>query len=99
MIGKRQKKEIDRQESQHIQQFRSRLKYVKSQQVSTCSWYAGMLVHEVLQSKDMKRFKDNMKEEEKLAVKKVEVSVSKSGRKIAVNQAKLELQAKRTDKV
>lgn len=52
-----------------------------------------------VQSKDMKRFKDNMKEEEKLAVKKVEVSVSKPGRKIAVNQAKLELQAKRMDKV
>ena len=58
-----------------------------------------MLVHEVTQSKDMKRFKDNMKEEEKLAVKKVEVSVSKPERKVAVNQAKLELQAKRMDKV
>ena len=34
VINKRQKKEIGRQESYHVQQFKSRLKYVKSQQVS-----------------------------------------------------------------
>ena len=33
LINKRQKKEVSRQESQHIQQFRSRMKLLKSKQV------------------------------------------------------------------
>ncbi len=47
----------------------------------------------------MKRFKENLKEEEKLAVKRVEVSSAKSERKVAVNRSKLELQYKRVEKV
>ncbi len=38
---KRQKKEIERQESQHIQQFKARLKYVKTQQVCMLMWRCG----------------------------------------------------------
>lgn len=33
VISKRQKKEVSKQESQHVQQFKSRLKYTKIQQV------------------------------------------------------------------
>ena len=47
----------------------------------------------------MKRFKDNLKEEEKLAIKRVEVSATKSERKVAVNKTKLELHTKRGAKV
>ena len=36
MINKRQRKEVSRQESYHVQQFKSRLKYIKAQQV--CVW-------------------------------------------------------------
>ena len=51
------------------------------------------------QSKDMKRFKDNLKEEEKLAIKRVELSAPKPERKTAVNKTKLDLQSKRGAKV
>lgn len=48
----------------------------------------------------MKRFKENLKEEEKLAVKRVELSAPKrEQRRMAVNKTKLDLQSKRTDKV
>lgn len=40
-----------------------------------------------------------MKEEEKLAIKRVEVSAPKSERKVAVNKTKLDLQTKRGAKV
>ncbi len=63
-----------------------------------CS-YQGYLISLYFQSKDKKRFKDNLKEEEKLAVRKVEVSVSKADKKVVMNQTKLELQSKRTQKV
>ena len=42
LINKRQKKEVTRQESLHIQQFKSRLKAVKSQQVRICYYCAAM---------------------------------------------------------
>ena len=47
----------------------------------------------------MKRFKENLKEEEKLALKRAEVTANKADRKVAVNKAKLELQTKRIEKV
>ena len=55
-----------------------------------------MLSH---QSKEIKRFKENLKEEEKLAIKGIESSTAKSERKMAVNKAKLDLQSKRGEKV
>lgn len=47
----------------------------------------------------MKRFKENLKEEEKLALKRAEVTANKANRKVAVNKAKLDLQTKRIEKV
>lgn len=53
-----------------------------------------------MQSKDMKRFKENLKEEEKLALKRVELSgAPKSERKVALNKTKLDLHSKREAKV
>jgi hypothetical protein len=49
----------------------------------------------LLQGKDLKKFKDHLKEEEKAALKRI----SKSQRKEAVNRTKLELQSKRAEKV
>ena len=54
---------------------------------------------ELLQTKDMKRFKDNLKEEEKLALKRAELSATKATRKTVMNKAKLDLQTKRQEKV
>ena len=51
------------------------------------------------QSRDLKRFKDNQKEEEKLTLKRAEVSASKREKKQVVNQAKSEIIAKRQEKV
>ncbi len=47
----------------------------------------------------MKRFKENLKEEEKYALKRAELSASKATRKVAVNKAKLDLHTKRQEKV
>ena len=52
-----------------------------------------------VKGKDLKQFKDNLKEEEKLEVKRVEASSTKAERKIAVNQVKLDLQTRRPEKV
>lgn len=53
----------------------------------------------MVQSKDQKRFKENRKEEEKLAIKRAEVSASKADRKQALTTAKAEIQIKRMQKV
>ncbi|XP_064382334.1 serine/threonine-protein kinase 10-like isoform X2 [Halichondria panicea] len=51
------------------------------------------------QSKDMKRYKENQKEEEKLALRTVEVSVTlRSDRKRALNEAKADISGKRQRK-
>ncbi len=48
----------------------------------------------------MKRYKENQKEEEKLALKTVEVSAtSKSNRKRALSEAKADISGKRQQKV
>ncbi len=52
-----------------------------------------------VQAKELKRFKENLKEEEKTAVKRVEQSSSKADKKNAVSQIKVQLQEKRTEKV
>ena len=58
-----------------------------------------LLLSTHLQSKELKRYKDNQKEEEKLALKTVEVSVPKSEKKRALNEAKADLLTKRQLKV
>lgn len=47
----------------------------------------------------MKKFKEQLKDEEKTAVRRVESSATRADRKMAVNKAKLELQSRRAEKV
>lgn len=99
LMLKRQKKEIERQEGQHIQQFKTRLKFSKTQQVNGNVGYGVVVDSDTTQSKDLKRFKENLKEEEKLALKRAEVSANKANRKVIVNKTKLDLHTKRQEKV
>lgn len=52
-----------------------------------------------LQSKELKRFKDKLKEEEKLALKTAELQAPKEGKKQYINGVKMECNSKRIKKV
>ena len=53
----------------------------------------------VSQSKDAKRFKEKLKEEEKLALKNAELQAPKDKRKQYMNEFKVQSNAKKTKKV
>lgn len=57
----------------------------------------GCLLH--VQSKDAKRFKEKLKEEEKLTLKNAELEAPKDRRKQHMSEVKVECSAKKTKRV
>ena len=122
-MNKRHKKESDKQESHHVQQFRSKAKALKTQQVELClrtpaylhthdihthtdMWWCVcisvctcMFMVSLLQSKELKRFKDKLKEEEKLALKTAELQAPKDGKKQYMNGVKAQCNGRRLKRV
>lgn len=65
-------------------------------ELDECTWWC---VVSLVQSKELKRFKDKLKEEEKLALKTAELQAPKDGKKQYMNGVKVQSNSRRLKKV